>query len=172
MNNRSPPPSIYDIPLLTLDGRQTTLAGFRHQVLLIVNVASRCGFTPQYTGLEVLQRSRGPRGFTVLGFPCNQFARQEPGDTEEIRTFCSLHYDVTFPLFAKIDVNGPHTHPLYRILKSRAKGILGSRSIKWNFTKFLVGAGAGVVERHPPHVKPDALAARIDVLLARARPAE
>lgn len=161
-------PSIYDIPLVTLDGRQTTLAEYRNRVLLIVNVASRCGFTPQYAGLEALQRSRGPRGFTVLGFPCNQFAQQEPGDAEEIRTFCSLNYDVTFPLFAKTDVNGPHTHPLYRILKSRAKGLLGSRSIKWNFTKFLVSAGAGVVERYPPQVKPDVLAARIDALLAQA----
>ncbi|MCC7256939.1 MAG: glutathione peroxidase [Gammaproteobacteria bacterium] len=159
--------SIYDIPLVTLDEQPRTLAEYRDRVLLIVNVASRCGYTPQYAALEALHRKYGPRGCVVLGFPCNQFGRQEPGDAADIRAFCSSNYDVTFPLFAKIDVNGRHAHPLYRHLKSRAPGILGSRSIKWNFTKFLVGAGGGVVERHAPSVRPDVLAARIEALLAR-----
>ncbi len=163
-----PSPALYDIPLVTLEGAETTLGAYRGQVLLIVNVASRCGFTPQYAGLEALQRRYGPRGFTVLGFPCNQFAGQEPGDAAQIREFCSLKYDVTFPLFAKIDVNGERAHPLYRALKARATGLLGTEAIKWNFTKFLVGRDGESVERFAPNVAPEALAERIEALLGPA----
>ncbi len=159
---------LYDVPLVTLEGGATTLGAYRGQVLLIVNVASRCGFTPQYEGLEALQRRYGPRGFTVLGFPCNQFAGQEPGDAAEIREFCSLKYDVTFPMFAKIDVNGDQTHPLYRELKARAAGLLGTEAIKWNFTKFLVSADARSVERFAPSAAPESIAGRIEELLGPA----
>lgn len=161
----APQDPLYEIPVVTLAGETTTLAPYRGKVLLIVNVASRCGFTPQYQGLEALHRDLAPRGFSVLGFPCNQFGAQEPGSADEIREFCSLTYDVTFPLFAKVDVNGKHTHPLYRELKARASGLLGTASIKWNFTKFLVSASGGV-ERFAPTVTPAALASRVDALLA------
>ncbi len=159
---------LYDVPLVSLEGGETTLGAYRGQVLLIVNVASRCGFTPQYEGLEALQRRYGPRGFTVLGFPCNQFAGQEPGDAAEIREFCSLKYNVTFPMFAKIDVNGSGTHPLYRELKARAAGLLGTEAIKWNFTKFLVSADGQSVERFAPSVAPESIAGRIEELLGPA----
>jgi glutathione peroxidase len=133
--------------------------------LLIVNVASRCGFTPQYTGLEAIYRRYRDRGFEVLGFPCDQFGHQEPGNAEEIRQFCSTQYDVSFPMFAKIEVNGDNTHPLYAQLKSAAKGLLGSESIKWNFTKFLVARDGRVVKRYAPQDKPESLAADIEALL-------
>jgi glutathione peroxidase len=149
--------SLYEIPLTTLDGEHTTLEPYRDQVLLIVNVASRCGFTPQYAGLESLYRTNRQRGFSVLGFPCNQFAGQEPGDAEEIKAFCSREYNVTFPVFAKIDVNGPDAHPLYRLLKQAKQGLLGTRTIKWNFTKFLIGRDGGVLKRYSPRVVPAAL---------------
>jgi glutathione peroxidase len=154
-----------ELPVTTADGGTTTLAPYAGQVLLIVNVASKCGFTPQYGGLEAVHRRYRDRGFEVLGFPCNQFGGQEPGSAEEIASFCSLTYDVTFPVFAKIDVNGDHAAPLYRHLKKAAPGILGSEAIKWNFTKFLVGRDGKVVERYAPTTKPEDIAADIEKLL-------
>lgn len=157
--------SIYEIPVTTLDGSATTLAPFRGQVLLIVNVASQCGFTPQYKGLERLQRDLGPRGFTVLGFPCNQFGDQEPGDAEEIKRFCTLTYDVSFPLFAKTDVNGKGTHPLYALLKHERRGLLGFKAIRWNFTKFLIGRDGRVLKRFAPDAAPRSLRGDIEAAL-------
>jgi len=158
--HRQPPGSLqnqalFSIPLTTIDARETTLEPYRGQVLLIVNVASKCGFTPQYAGLEALYRRYRDRGFTVLGFPCDQFGHQEPGTEDEIRQFCSVAYDVTFPLFAKIDVNGPNEHPLYRTLKTQAPGVLGTTAIKWNFTKFLVGRDGAVLARYAPRDTPE-----------------
>jgi glutathione peroxidase len=144
-----------DIPLKTIDGRSETLGAFDGKALLIVNVASKCGFTPQYRGLEELHRRFRDRGFEVLGFPCDQFGHQEPGDEAQIKNFCSLTYDVKFPLFAKIQVNGTDTHPLYKYLKHEAKGVLGSESIKWNFTKFLVDKDGKVVKRYAPTDTPE-----------------
>jgi glutathione peroxidase len=138
---------LYRIPITTIDGTTTTLEPYRGQVMLVVNVASRCGFTPQYAGLEAMYRRYRDRGFTVLGFPCDQFGHQEPGTEDEIRQFCSLAYDVTFPMFAKIDVNGPNEHPMYAALKSQAPGVLGTAAVKWNFTKFLVGRDGTVLAR-------------------------
>ena len=158
---------LYDIPVQTIDGQPTTLDPYRGQVLLIVNVASRCGYTPQYEGLEALYRRFRDRGFAVLGFPCNQFGHQEPGSETEIRKFCSLHYDVTFPLFAKIDVNGPATHPLYQRLKQEQPGVLGTTAIKWNFTKFLVGRTGKVLGRYAPAVEPEELEADVVAALGR-----
>ena len=146
--------SIYDFEVKTIGGRIQTLDAFRDQVLLVVNVASQCGLTPQYAELETLYRQYRDKGFAVLGFPCNQFGRQEPLDEAHIQSFCSLNYDVTFPLFAKIDVNGAGAHPLYRHLKSAKRGFLGTRAIKWNFTKFLVGREGNVVKRYAPNVRP------------------
>jgi glutathione peroxidase len=157
--------AITDLPVTRADGTSTTLADHAGKVLLIVNVASKCGFTPQYEGLEALHRLYADRGFAVLGFPCNQFGAQEPGDAAEIANFCSLTYDVTFPLFAKIDVNGEHAAPLFRTLAAEAPGLLGSKSIKWNFTKFLVDRSGQVVARYAPTTKPEALAADIERLL-------
>jgi glutathione peroxidase len=148
---------IYGFSLKTLDGNPTTLAEYRGKVLLIVNVASQCGFTPQYAGLEALYRKYHAKGFEVLGFPCNQFGGQEPGTAEEIRSFCSTKYDVTFPLFAKIDVNGKNTEPLFHWLKTQAKGVLGTEAIKWNFTKFLVDAEGTVVDRYGSTATPEEL---------------
>jgi glutathione peroxidase len=156
---------LYEVPVVTLDGRETTLAQYKGQVLLVVNVASRCGFTPQYEGLEALYREYGPRGFVVLGFPCNQFGAQEPGDAAEIATFCNTSYDVTFPMFAKVDVNGNQAHPLFRLLKGEAKGVLGTESIKWNFTKFLVDRKGQVASRHAPSDTPASLRDEIEALL-------
>ena len=149
-----------------IDGRSTALGEWRGQVLLIVNVASRCGFTPQYAGLERLWRRYRERGFAVLGFPCDQFGHQEPGDEQEIREFCSLHYDVTFPMFAKVDVNGAGAHPLWSWLKQEKAGVLGTEAIKWNFTKFLVGRDGRVIARYAPNTEPDAIAADIEAALA------
>ena len=132
---------------------------------MVVNVASKCGFTPQYTGLEALQRKLGPKGFSVLGFPCDQFGHQEPGDEAEIKNFCSLNYDVSFPLFAKIKVNGDGTHPLYAWLKSQAPGVLGTEAIKWNFTKFLIDKQSQVVARYAPNDKPESMEKDIAKLL-------
>ncbi len=157
---------LYNIPVTTIDGEPTTLAPWRGQVLLIVNTASQCGFTPQYAGLERLYRERRDAGFAVLGFPCDQFGHQEPGDEAEIRAFCSLRYDVTFPMFAKVEVNGPGTHPLFAALKAEQPGLLGSEAVKWNFTKFLVDRAGRVVARHAPATTPEALAGEIDRLLA------
>ena len=156
--------SIYDFNARSLAGEGVSLKAFEGQVLLIVNTASACGFTPQYTGLETLHRSLAPRGFSVLGFPCNQFGGQEPGDSRQIEEFCSSNYAVTFPMFAKIDVNGGNAHPLYQYLKDAKSGLLGA-SIKWNFTKFLVDRSGQVVARHAPTAKPEGLAKEIEALL-------
>jgi glutathione peroxidase len=155
---------IYDFTATSLAGEDVALNRFEGQVLLIVNTASACGFTPQYRGLEALQQQFGPRGFAVLGFPCNQFGRQEPGDAGEIEQFCKTNYAVTFPMFAKVDVNGEAAHPLFQYLKGEKSGLLGS-SIKWNFTKFLVDRSGKVVARHAPTTTPDALKMEIEVLL-------
>jgi len=153
------------IPVTRADGTDSDLSGHQGDVMLIVNVASKCGFTPQYEGLEALQKKYGGKGFTVLGFPCNQFGSQEPGDAEEIANFCKLTYDVSFPIFGKIDVNGENAAPLYRHLKDAAPGLLGSKSIKWNFTKFLIDRSGKVVKRYPPQAKPEDLARDIEALL-------
>jgi len=157
--------TIYDFSVTTIDGEEQSLAAYRGQLLLIVNVASRCGFTPQYAGLESLYRRHKEKGLTVLGFPCDQFGHQEPGDEQEIKSFCSLNYDVTFPLFAKIKVNGEESHPLYRFLKSEQTGLLGSESIKWNFTKFLVTRKGQVMKRYAPTDSPDDIEKDIIMLL-------
>ncbi len=157
--------SIYDFAAETIDGRPAPLSDYRGKVLLIVNVASKCGFTRQYAGLEELYRRYRDRGLVVLGFPCNQFGGQEPGDEQEIASFCSLTYEVDFPLMRKIDVNGPQAHPLYGFLKSRKKGVLGTAGIKWNFTKFLVDRSGRVVDRFAPTVEPKALEGAIEALL-------
>ena len=147
------------------DGTEASLADYRGKVLLIVNTASKCGFTPQYEGLEALHRDYADRGFEVLGFPCNQFGAQEPGDASEIANFCSLTYDVTFPVFAKIDVNGGDADPLFEKLKSDAPGVMGSKGIKWNFTKFLVDRNGRTVRRYAPMTKPTDIRTDIDALL-------
>ena len=153
------------IPVKASDGSTTDLSSHQGEVMLIVNVASKCGFTPQYEGLEALQRQYREKGFTVLGFPCNQFGAQEPGDAEEIANFCKLTYDVDFPLFAKIDVNGDDAAPIYKFLKDEAPGLLGSKAIKWNFTKFLVDRDGKTVSRHAPTTKPEQLRKEIEELL-------
>lgn len=139
---------IYDLDVTRIDGTTTRLSEWQGKAMLIVNVASACGYTPQYRGLEALYRKYKHRGFVVLAFPCNQFGSQEPGTEEQIRRFCEATYDVTFPMFRKVDVNGPNTHPLFELLKREKKGLLGSESIKWNFTKFLVGADGEVLRRY------------------------
>jgi glutathione peroxidase len=159
--------NLYHIPVTTLEGQPGTLDPWRGQVLLVVNVASRCGYTTQYTGLEQLYRRFHDRGFAVLGFPCNQFGEQEPGTGQEIREFCSLNYDVTFPLFAKVDVNGPDAHPLYRHLRREQPGLLGTEAIKWNFTKFLVGRDGTVLRRYAPGDTPEAIARDVEAALER-----
>jgi glutathione peroxidase len=155
---------IYDFTATSLAGEDVPLKRYEGQVLLIVNTASACGFTPQYKGLEALQRTFGPRGFSVLGFPCNQFGGQEPGDAAQIEQFCSSNYAVSFPMFAKIEVNGGEAHPLYQYLKHEKSGLLGS-SIKWNFTKFLVDRSGKVVARHAPTTSPEGLTKEIEALL-------
>jgi glutathione peroxidase len=157
--------SLYEFDAANLAGQPVKLADYRGQVLLIVNTASKCGFTPQYQGLEALYRRHKDKGFAVLGFPCNQFGAQEPGNAEEIANFCSLTYDVSFPMFAKIEVNGPKTHPLYAWLKTQKKGLLGSEGIKWNFTKFLVDRGGQVVDRFAPTTTPEAIESAVTALL-------
>ena len=157
--------SIYQFEAQTLSGEPVSLATYRGQVLLIVNTASKCGFTPQYEGLEAVHRRHKDFGFSVLGFPCNQFGAQEPGDPAEIANFCSLTYDVTFPMFAKIEVNGPKAHPLYVHLTKQKRGLLGSKGIKWNFTKFLIDREGRVVGRYGPTTKPEAIASAIEALL-------
>ena len=156
---------LYSIPIRAADGSRTDLGRFAGKAMLIVNVASKCGFTPQYEGLEVLHQRYCDKGFSVLGFPCNQFGAQEPGDAAEIASFCALNYSVDFPLFAKIDVNGDDAAPLYRYLKDEARGLLGSRAIKWNFTKFLVDRSGKVVKRYAPQTKPQELSGDIEALL-------
>ena len=157
--------AITDFHVKAADGSDVDLGAYAGKVLLVVNVASKCGFTPQYAGLEVLHRNFADRGFEVLGFPCNQFGAQEPGDAEEIANFCSLTYDVTFPVFAKVEVNGSGADPLYGELKKQAPGFLGTEGIKWNFTKFLVGRDGKVVERYAPTTKPEEIAVDIEKLL-------
>jgi glutathione peroxidase len=157
--------AIFDYSAKTLDGKDVPLADYRGQVLLIVNTASKCGFTPQYAGLETLYEKLHPKGLTVLGFPCNQFGKQEPGSESEIGAFCTKNYGVSFPMFAKVDVNGDTAHPLWRFLKAAKKGILGTPAIKWNFTKFLVDRKGDVVARYAPLTKPETLEAPIAKLL-------
>jgi glutathione peroxidase len=159
------PESIYAFSAPLLDGRETSLAEFKGKVLLIVNTASKCGFTPQYAGLERLYQTYKDRGFAVLGFPSNQFGKQEPGSPEEISAFCEKNYGVSFPIFAKIDVNGPTAHPLYRFLKERKRGFLGMGRITWNFAKFLVDREGHVVRRFAPATDPKAIASEIEKLL-------
>jgi glutathione peroxidase len=156
----------YDFTATDIDGRPRPLSEFAGQALLIVNVASKCGFTPQYRGLETLWRQHRDAGFAVLGFPCDQFGHQEPGDEREIKQFCSLTYDVTFPLFAKIDVNGARTHPLYVWLKSEKAGVFGTEAIKWNFTKFLVDRAGGVVKRYAPSDTPEKIEGELKAVLS------
>jgi len=157
--------SLYDFTAVDMQGRDVPLAGYPGKVLLIVNTASKCGFTPQFQGLEALHRQYQDRGLRILGFPCNQFGKQDPGSNDEISQFCELNYGVSFPLFAKLEVNGDDAHPLFKYLKAEAPGILGTRAIKWNFTKFLVDRNGKVVARYAPRDKPEDLAADIDRLL-------
>ena len=157
---------IYDFAVRTLDGENRKLNAYAGQALLIVNVASRCGFTPQYTGLEALYRRYHAQGFAVLGFPCDQFGNQEPGDETEIRQFCDLNYQVSFPMFAKIEVNGASAHPLYQFLKAARPGLLNTEAIKWNFTKFLVGRDGAVLRRYAPADKPEGMGNDIEAALA------
>jgi glutathione peroxidase len=157
--------SIYDFSVEDIKGKPQNLDRYKDKVVLIVNVASKCGFTPQYKGLEALYEKLHARGLEVLGFPCNQFGAQEPGSEAEIEQFCELNYGVKFPLFAKIDVNGDDAAPLYQYLKKVNPGLLGSEAIKWNFTKFLVDRKGNVVERYAPNVEPQAIAGDIEKLL-------
>jgi glutathione peroxidase len=157
--------AIYDFSVKDIHGKEQKLDRYRDKVVLIVNVASKCGFTPQYKGLEALYEKMHSRGLEVLGFPCNQFGAQEPGSEQEIEQFCEVNYGVTFPLFAKIDVNGGDTAPLYQYLKKASPGLLGTEAIKWNFTKFLVDRKGNVVERYGSNVEPEAIAGDIEKLL-------
>ncbi len=157
--------NIYDIEVTTIEGQAQKMDTYRGKTLLVVNVASKCGFTPQYEGLQALYDKYKDKGFAVLGFPCNQFGHQEPGDEAEIRRFCSTNYNVSFPLFAKIDVNGGDAHPLYKHLKSEKKGLLGSEAIKWNFTKFLIGADGTVLKRYAPTDTPENIGADLVSIL-------
>jgi len=160
--------NVYDFEAATLHGAAQPLADYRGKTLLIVNVASACGYTPQYAGLEALYRKYQDRGFVVLGFPCNQFGGQEPGTADEIATFCNSRYDVTFPMFAKIDVNGAHAHPLFEHLKHEKPGAFGTKGIKWNFTKFLVNGRGEVVERYGSSTTPEQIDADVARLLGPA----
>jgi glutathione peroxidase len=157
--------SLYDFTVNALDGRPMPLREFAGKVVLVVNTASKCGFTPQYSGLERLYTQYEPRGFVVLGFPCNQFGQQEPGNAVEIGEFCLKNYGVSFPMFEKIDVNGPNTNAVYTYLKNEAPGLLGTRGIKWNFTKFLLNRSGEVTARYAPLTKPESLAGTIEKLL-------
>jgi glutathione peroxidase len=161
----TPMAPIYDFKVKTISGEETTLAPYKDQVMLIVNVASKCGYTSQYAGLQALYEKYKAQGFVVLGFPCNQFANQEPGSEAEIQNFCQVNFGVNFPMFAKIDVNGDQTAPLYRYLKTEQKGILGTEAIKWNFTKFLVDRHGKVVARYGSSTTPKELEAAIETLL-------
>ncbi len=156
----------YDIEAITIEGESIKLGEYSGKVLLIVNVASKCGFTPQYAGLETLYRKYAAQGFVILGFPCNQFGQQEPGTEQEIAKFCDLNYNVTFPMFSKLDVNGERTHPLFAILKEQAPGLLGTLAIKWNFTKFLVDRRGRVLKRFAPSDAPQAIDAEVAAALA------
>lgn len=157
--------NLLNIPCTTLSGEQKTLADYAGKVVLVVNTASKCGFTPQYKGLEALWQAYKDRGLVILGFPCNQFGQQEPGDEAAISEFCELNFGVTFPLFKKVEVNGSNAHPLFVQLKKRAPGLLGSQGIKWNFTKFLINRDGQSVKRYAPATKPEALKTAIEALL-------
>jgi glutathione peroxidase len=159
-------PTVYDFDALQIDGKKIALSHYQGQVMLIVNTASACGFTPQFAGLEALHQQFGPKGLAVLGFPCNQFGAQDSGSNAEIADFCQLNYGVTFPMMAKIEVNGSGAHPLYQWLCKEAPGLLGSRAIKWNFTKFLVGKDGAVLKRYAPTDTPQSLVADIEKALA------
>jgi glutathione peroxidase len=161
--------TVFDFETRALDGTPMPLSAFRGDVLLVVNTASQCGFTPQYAGLEALQQRFAAQGFSVIGFPCNQFGAQEPGTPTEIGAFCQKNYGVTFPLSEKVDVNGEHAHPLYRFLTSEAPGVLGTEAIKWNFTKFLVDRAGKVLERYAPTTTPESIAEDIDQALRAAK---
>ena len=158
--------SLYDLDVTTIDGASQSMAEYRGQALLIVNVASQCGFTPQYTGLEALYLAYKDKGFAVLGFPCDQFGHQEPGTEAEIQSFCTLNYQLTFPLFAKVEVNGGNAHLLFRLLKSERPGLLGTEAIKWNFTKFLVGKDGAVLRRYAPTDTPEQITKDVAALVA------
>jgi glutathione peroxidase len=160
--------ALYDYTVQRIDGTPMSMGEYRGTALLVVNVASNCGFTPQYTGLEALHRKYQRRGFAVLGFPCNQFGAQEPGTEAQIGEFCSRNYDVTFPLFAKVDVNGDQAHPLFEFLKAQQPGALGTKSIKWNFTKFLVGPDGSVLKRYASATMPAEIDADVAVLVTAA----
>ena len=162
--------SVYDFSARLGTGEERSLEAYRGKVLLVVNVASKCGFTPQYKGLQALYEQFGPRGFEILGFPCDQFGHQEPGDDAQIRSFCETTYRTSFPIFAKIEVNGPGQHRLFAHLKARKGGLLGS-AIKWNFTKFLVGRDGTVLDRFAPTTTPESIAPRIEAALAALPPA-
>ncbi|BDG35985.1 glutathione peroxidase [Parageobacillus sp. VR-IP] len=157
--------SVYDFTVKTIRGKEQSLADYKGKVLLIVNTASKCGFTPQYKELQELYEQYRDRGFVVLGFPCNQFGHQEPGTEEEIEQFCQVNYGVTFPMFAKVDVNGENAHPLFQYLKEKASGVLGTKVIKWNFTKFLVDRNGNVVARFASQTRPSELKSEIEKLL-------
>jgi glutathione peroxidase len=159
--------NVYDFQATSLDGKPVDLAQYRGKVLLIVNTASKCGFTPQYQGLETVYRELHGRGLEVLGFPCNQFGSQEPGSEEEIGAFCEKNYGVSFPMFAKVDVNGDDAHPLWKHLKGEAPGVMGTEGIKWNFTKFLIGRDGKVAKRYAPTTKPEEIADDIEKLLGQ-----
>ena len=157
--------TVYDFTVRDIKGTEKSMAEYQGKVLLIVNTASKCGFTPQFEGLQSLHNELGDKGFEVLGFPCNQFLNQDPGDEDAISQFCSLNYGVDFPMFSKIEVNGDGAHPLFRFLKREAKGLMGSEKVKWNFTKFLVAPDGKVVRRYPPTAKPEDIRADIEKLL-------
>lgn len=157
--------SIYDFLVVTIDGEEKTLEEYKSQVMLVVNVASRCGFTGQYEGLESIYKKYLRRGFVILGFPCNQFGGQEPGSEKEIKEFCTSRFGVGFPMFSKVEVNGPNTHPLFTYLKSNRRGILGGQAIKWNFTKFLIDRNGEVMKRYAPQISPTVIQKDIESLL-------
>jgi glutathione peroxidase len=156
----------YTTHVTTIDGDETDLSAYEGKVMLVVNTASKCGFTPQYAGLETLWQKRKDQGLVILGFPCNQFGKQEPGSEDQIQEFCQINYGVSFPMHAKVDVNGSDTHPLFEQLKAAAPGLLGSKAIKWNFTKFLVGADGEILKRYAPKDTPEQIDADLDAVLA------
>lgn len=168
MTNHVAPASIYEITVTDIHGQPVSVGDFRGKVMLIVNTASRCGYTPQYQGLQKLHDTYVAKGLVVMGFPCNQFGAQEPGDSAEIQSFCQTNYKITFPMFAKLDVNGDNSHPLFVFLKRSAPGLLGTEAIKWNFTKFLVDRRGNVIHRYAPITKPEEIIADIEKLLDQA----
>ena len=166
MSTQTPTSTIYDFEAKSISGKDIPLSQFKGQVMLIVNTASKCGFTPQFGGLEELHKTYAGKGLAVLGFPCNQFGSQDPGADGEIAEFCQVNYGVSFPMMSKVDVNGPAAHPLYKWLSAEAPGLLGSKAIKWNFTKFLIGKDGQVIKRYAPTDKPAGLARDVELALA------